>query len=205
MIPLLLRYGSNILTDPKVLKAFSEVLEDGGLEIARRSAVTKTLGEPGDDQEGLKPFTVSKEMQKKLKEGPKKLVESIPISKENQKILLNWANATLPTEDDLEQMDFVNQVEQSILSLMKAPQTGVEAPPARDEQMDIMNKMFNKGTMSPEELEVGRQIENRLNPRFPAFLQQSKMTPQTRADLAFGSVDDALESQYGSGGINQLP
>ena len=102
-------------------------------------------------------------------------------------------------------MDFVNQVEQSILSLMKAPQTGVEAPPARDEQMDIMNKMFNKGTMSPEDLEVGKQIENRLNPRFPAFLQESKMTPQARSDLAFGSVDDALESQYGSGGINQLP
>jgi len=205
MIPLLLRYGSSILTDPQVLKAFSEVLEDGGLEIARRSAVTKALGEPGDDQEGLKPFTVSKE---------------------NQKILLDWANATLPTEDDLEQMDFVNQVEQSILSLMKAPQTGVEAPPARDEQMDIMNKMFNKGTMSPEDLEVGRQIEDRLQPRFPAALQDAgaflkdndpmklinqslglgqKIKPEARSDLAFGSVDDALESQYGSGGINQLP
>ena len=225
MIPLLLRYGSNILTDPQVLKAFSEVLEDGGLEIARRSAVTKALGEPGDDQEGLKPFTVSKEMQKKLKEGPKKLVESFPISKENQKILLNWANATLPTEDDLEQMDFVNQVEQSILSLMKAPQTGVEAPPARDEQMDIMNKMFNKGTMSSEDLEVGRQIEDRLQPRFPAALQDAgaflkendpiklvnqslglgQIKPEARTDLAFGTVDDALESQYGSGGINQLP
>ena len=204
MIPLLLRYGSNILTDPQVLKAFSEVLEDGGLEIARRSAVTKALGEPGDDQEGLKPFTVSKE---------------------NQKILLDWANRTLPTEDDLEQMDFVNQVEQSILSLMKAPQTGVEAPPARDEQMDIMNKMFNKGTMSPEDLEVGRQIEDRLQPRFPAALQDAgaflkkndpmklvnqslglgQIKPEARTDLAFGSVDDALESQYGSGGINQLP
>jgi hypothetical protein len=89
MVPLLLRYGSSLLTDPKVLKAFSQVLQDTGLDVAKRSAYASALGRPETTKESLKPFT---------------------ISKENQKILLDWANATLPTEEDLEQMDFANKL-----------------------------------------------------------------------------------------------
>jgi len=192
MVPIMLRYGSSILTDPKVLKAFSEVLQDQGMEVAKRTAIGKELAKPETTKEQLKPFT---------------------ISKENQKILLDWANTTLPTAEDLDQMDFVNQVEQSILSLMKTPQTKIEQKPAREEQLDMMAKMFGpRRYMSPKNLAVGKMIEDRLQPTFEAGIEDyqdyvpqatgASLSPGTRSNLAFGSIDDALQSQYG--GINNL-
>ena len=192
MVPLMLRYGSSILTSPKVLKAFSEILQDQGMEVAKRTAIGKELGKPETTKEQLKPYT---------------------ISKENQKILLDWANKVLPTEDELDQMDFVNKVEDSILSLMKTPQKEIEAGPAREEQIDIMNKMFGpKRYMSPQNMYIGKEIEERLQPTFQAGMEDygdygaqnagGAMSPSTRSNLAFGSIDDALQSQYG--GINNL-
>lgn len=190
MVPLLLRKGSSILTDPKVLKAFSQILEDQGMEVAKRTAIGKELAKPETTKEQLKPFT---------------------ISKENQKILLDWAATALPTEEELDQLDFVNQVEQSILSLMKEPQKKVEQKPAREEQLRMMDRMFGPArSMSPKDIEVGKQIEERLQPTFTADTEEDygssftnyQMNPATRSNLAFGSLDQALQSQYG--GINNL-
>ena len=176
----MLRYGSSILTDPKVLKSFSKALESTGAETARRTGVAKAI-----------------------------------FSKEDQQVLLDWANKTLPTEDEVQQMEFVNRVEESILSLMKTPQLPIEQKSAREEQLDIMSQMGKNQTMKPEDFETGRMLEDRLAPTFPAavtdpysFMEQEigfqEMNPQTRSNLAFGTVDDALESQYGSGGIGGL-
>lgn len=50
MIPLLLRYGSGILTNPKVLKSFSKLLQDTGGEAALRTGVTKELALSEEDK-----------------------------------------------------------------------------------------------------------------------------------------------------------
>jgi len=180
MVPLLLRYGSSILTDPKVLKSFSRVLQDTGPDAALRAGVGKQL-----------------------------------ISEEDKKVLLEWANNTLPTQADLDQQDFVNQVEQSILSLMKEPQSAVEAPAAREQQMDMMEKMFGPfQQMSEEDLQIGRQLENRLQPSFNENLGTSNMnqfnvnqpvSPNARNELAFGTLDDAINQQMMDRGIGTLP
>jgi hypothetical protein len=185
MIPLLLRHGSNILSDPQVLKAFTQVLEDGGVDIMKRAGVARTIGDTDDNKENLKPFT---------------------ISKENQKILLDWANTTLPTEDELDQLDFVNQVEQSIISLMKQPQTQAEAKPARTEQLMMMNRLFGpRGFLTEEEQQIGQQIQERLRPQFDANLGNNRPFPQNvRQQLAFGTVDDALQQQQLNSGIGAI-
>jgi hypothetical protein len=192
MVPLLLRYGSSLLTDPKVLKAFSQVLQDTGLDVAKRSAYASALGRPETTKESLKPFT---------------------ISKENQKILLDWANATLPTEEDLEQMDFANQVEESILSLMKEPQKSVESRAAREDQMKLMNKLNpqNPRGLTQREAYMGNLIQEKLQPTFQANLgagqpqvASGKLSPDVRSDLAFGSLDEALETQMFKRGIGGL-
>ena len=173
MVPLMLRYGSSILTDPKVLKSFSKALDSTGAETARRTGVAKEI-----------------------------------FSKEDQQVLLDWANNTLPTQDEVEQMDFVNKVEESILSLMKTPQLPVESKSAREEQLDIMSQMGQSGTLKPDDYETGLMIEDRLAPTFPinteSDLGAQQINPQTRSNLAFGSLDDALQSQYGGGGIGGL-
>ena len=180
MVPLLLRYGSSILTDPKVLKSFSRVLQDTGPDAALRAGVGKQF-----------------------------------ISEEDKKVLLEWANNTLPTQADLEREDFVNQVEQSILSLMKEPQKDVEAPAAGEQQMNMMEKMFGPfQQMSEEDLQIGRQLENRLQPSFNENLGSSNMnqfnvnqpvSPSARNELAFGTLDDAINQQMMDRGIGTLP
>lgn len=213
MVPLLLRYGSSILTDPKVLKAFSQVLADTGEDVAKRSAVLSTLGKGEPTKEDLKKFT---------------------ISKENQKILLDWANATLPTQEDLDQMDFVNQVEQSIMSLAMEPQKSVEQRNANENQRKLMDRFNprNPRGLTKEEAEMGNIIQNKLQPTFTSdlgggqskfaaamqdagnFLRENDpitrinqslgLNQQTRNNLAFGTIDDAMASQYGQGGIGDL-
>ena len=192
MVPLLLRYGSEILTDPQVLKAFSAVLQDTGLDITKRSAYASALGRPETTKESLKPFT---------------------ISKENQKILLDWANTTLPTEEDLEQMDFVNKVEESILSLMKEPQKSVESRAAREDQMRLMDRLNPRSPqyLSPRDAAMGNIIQDKLQPTFQANLgagqpqvASGKLSPDVRSDLAFGGLDEALETQMFKRGIGGL-
>jgi hypothetical protein len=197
MVPLLLRYGSSILTDPKVLKSFSEVLADTGLDVAKRAGVARVVGKPGDTKESLAPFT---------------------ISEKNKQILLDWANTTLPTEADLDQLDFVNEVEQSILSLMRQPQSQVEAKPARNQQLEMMSRMFGpRGYLTGEEAQIKEQIEDRLQPQFDANLgstprpdvslqpnMQVPMQANVRNQLALGTLDDALATQMLNRGIGTL-
>ena len=197
MVPLLLRYGSSILTDPKVLKAFSEVLDQTGLDVVKRAGVARTVGEPEDTKKTLEPFT---------------------ISEKNKQILLDWAGTTLPTQDDLDQLDFVNQVEQSLISLMKQPQTQVEAKPARNQQMEMMSRMFGaRGYLTGEEAQIKQQIEDRLQPQFDASLggtptpdvslqpnMQVPLQANVRNQLALGTLDDALATQMFNRGIGTL-
>jgi len=127
------------------------------------------------------------------------------------KVLLDWANKTLPTQDELDQQDFVNQVEQSILSLMKEPQKKVEMGPARDQQLDMMGRMFGPRGITQEEAQIGGQLEERLAPTFPVDYEQTmpagasqNLSPDVRSDLAFGTLDDALETQMFKRGIGGL-
>ena len=189
--------GNGVLTDPKVLKSFSEVLADTGLDVAKRAGVARVVGKPGDTKESLAPFT---------------------ISEKNKQILLDWANTTLPTQSDLDQLDFVNEVEQSILSLMRQPQSQVEAKPARSQQMEMMSRMFGpRGYLTGEEAQIKEQIEDRLQPQFDANLgstprpdvslqpnMQVPMQANVRNQLALGTLDDALATQMLNRGIGTL-
>ena len=182
MIPIMLRYGSSILSDPKVLKAFTQKLADTGLDVGKRTAVMGEVGKMTDVD----------------------------------KVLLDWANKTLPTQDELDQQDFVNQVEQSILSLMKEPQKKVEMGPARDQQLDMMGRMFGPRGITQEEAQIGGQLEERLAPTFPVDYEQldyeqtmpagasQNLSPDVRSNLAFGTLDDALETQMFKRGIGGL-
>ena len=180
MIPLMLRYGSSILTSPKVLKSFSKLLQDTGGEAALRTGVTK----------------------------------EISISEEDKKVLLDWAAQTLPTESELEELDFHNQVEQSILSLMKEPQKEVEMKSARDQQLEMMERMFGPSqSMTEEELNIGRQLEEKLAPTFNEnlgtespnqFNIQGLLKPNVRNELSLGSLDDAIGEAFKNRGIGAL-
>ena len=180
MIPLLLRYGSGILTNPKVLKSFSKLLQDTGGEAALRTGVTKELA----------------------------------LSEEDKKVLLDWAARTLPTESELEELDFHNQVEQSILSLMKEPQKEIEMKSARDQQLEMMERMFGPSqSMTQEELDIGKQLEEKLAPTFNEnlgtespnqFNIQGLLKPNVRNELSLGSLDDAIGEAFKNRGIGAL-
>ena len=164
-----LKYGSRLLTDPKALKAFTEIYEE--------MAKAPTGG--GD------------------------LKKVLTVSRRND--ILNWAADFLPTEDELKEQDFVNQIDQSIFSLMNKGQTKAEAINARQSQADMMS-----GKMTSDQTRTAKNIQERLNPRFN--LDASAVTPvaprpinnlnnQARNELAFGTVDDAITAQGGIGGL----
>jgi hypothetical protein len=164
-----LKYGSRLLTDPKALKAFTEIYEE--------MAKAPTGG--GD------------------------LKKVLTVSRRND--ILNWAADFLPTEDELKEQDFVNQIDQSIFSLMNKGQTKAEAINARQAQADMMG-----GKMTSDQTRTAKNIQERLNPRFN--LDASAVTPvaprpinnlnnQARNELAFGTVDDAITAQGGIGGL----
>ena len=75
---------------------------------------------------------------------------------------------------------------QSIISLMKQPQTQAEAKPARREQMMMMNRLFGpRGFLTEEEQQIGQQIQERLRPQFDANLGNNRPFPQNvRQQLA---------------------
>ena len=164
-----LKYGSRLLTDPKALKAFTEIYEE--------MAKAPTGG--GD------------------------LKKVLTVSRRND--ILNWAADFLPTEDELKEQDFVNQIDQSIFSLMNKGQTKAEQINARESQLDMMS-----GKMTSDQTRTAKNIQERLNPRFN--LDASAVTPvaprpinnlnnQARNELAFGTVDDAITAQGGIGGL----
>jgi len=174
MTALFLRYGSKILTDPKVLKSFTEVYEDA-------------VKFPTKD----------------------------PLTKSRRNDILQWAAGVLPTEAELEEQDFIKQIDQSILSLIENPQSKLEQNAARDKQIELMTDR-PKGT----DFETMKNIQERITPdtfeqRFydtefepdvslQPNIQGAQLTPQTRSNLAFGTLDEALESQMMNRGIGTL-
>jgi hypothetical protein len=174
MTALFLRYGSKILTDPKVLKTFTDVYEDA-------------VKFPTKD----------------------------PLTKSRRNDILQWAAGVLPTDQELDEQDFIRQIDQSILSLIDNPQGKLEQNAARDKQIELMTKM-PKGT----DLETMREMQERITPdtleeRFydaeytpdvslQPNIQGAQLAPETRNNLAFGTLDEALESQMMKRGIGTL-
>ena len=127
---------------------------------------------------------------------------------------MDWAARTLPTESELEELDFHNQVEQSILSLMKEPQKEIEMKSARDQQLEMMERMFGPSqSMTEEELNIGRQLEEKLAPTFNEnlgtespnqFNIQGLLKPNVRNELSLGSLDDAIGEAFKNRGIGAL-
>jgi hypothetical protein len=89
---------------------------------------------------------------------------------------------------------------------MKQPQTQAEAKPARTEQLMMMNRLFGpRGFLTEEEQQIGQQIQERLRPQFDANLGNNRPFPQNvRQQLAFGTVDDALQQQQLNSGIGAI-
>ena len=75
----------------------------------------------------------------------------------------------------------------------------------------MMEKMFGPyQQMSEEDLQIGRQLEDRLQPSFNENLGTSNMnqfnvnqnvSPNVRGELAFGTIDDAINQQMMDRGI----
>ena len=165
MTALFLRYGSNILTDPKVLKTFTDVYTDA-------------VKYPTKD----------------------------PLTKSRRNDILQWAAGVLPTDQELEEQDFIKQIDQSVLSLIQNPQGKLEKNAAYDKQINLMTEQ-PKGV----DLETLRNIQERITPdtqeqmfyETGASLQPTQFSPETRNKLAFGSLDEALLSNQ-QGGIGAL-
>ena len=99
---------------------------------------------------------------------------------------------------------------------MKEPQKKVEMGPARDQQLDMMGRMFGPRGITQEEAQIGGQLEERLAPTFPVDYEQldyeqtmpagasQNLSPDVRSNLAFGTLDDALETQMFKRGIGGL-
>ncbi len=138
-----------------------------------------------------------------------------PLTKSRRNDLIQWANEFLPTDEDLEEQDFMKEIDQSIISLIQNPQSKLEQNAARDKQIELMTE-----TPQGRDLETLREIDRRVTPdtqeqRFydttfqpDVSLQPNipgvQLAPQTRSDLAFGTLDDALESQMMKKGIGTL-
>lgn len=174
MTALMLKYGSKLLTSPKALKAFTEVYTDA-------------VKFPTKD----------------------------PLTKSRRNDLIQWANEFLPTDEELEEQDFMKEIDQSIISLIQNPQSKLEQNAARDKQIELMTK-----TPEGRDLDTLREIDRRVTPdtqeqRFydttfqpdvslQPNIQGAQLAPQTRSNLAFGTLDDALESQMMNRGIGTL-
>jgi hypothetical protein len=99
---------------------------------------------------------------------------------------------------------------------MKQPQTQVESKPARNQQMEMMSRMFGaRGYLTGEEAQIKQQIEDRLQPQFDANLgstpdvslqpnMQVPLQANVRNQLALGTLDDALATQMFNRGIGTL-
>ena len=171
MTALMLKYGSKLLTDPKALKAFTEVYTDA-------------LKFPTKD----------------------------PLTKSRRNDIIAWASGVLPTDEELEEQDFMKEIDQSIISLIQNPQGKLEQNAARDKQIELMTTQ-PKG----QDLDTLREIDRRVTPNTPdqRFYDTgfeaidyigpgASLQPNIRNDLAFGSIDDAIASQMLNKGIGTL-
>ena len=162
-----LKYGSRIMTNPKYLKAFTDVFE-------------RMDKFPGDTN--------------------KILTASI------RNDLLEFASDVLPTEEELTEQEFIQNLDESIFSLMEKQQTKTEAKNARDQQMSMMTG----NRTGPQKRVFGTMVDRLSAPSIPisgdgeAPLFQpatNPMNPRVRNELAFGSIDDAISAQGGIGGL----
>ena len=175
MTALMLKYGSKLLTDPKALKAFTDVYIDA-------------VKFPTKD----------------------------PLTKSRRNDILAWASEFLPTDEELEQQDFIKDIDKSIISLIQNPAGKLEQNAARDKQIELMTEQ-----PTGRDLETLREIDRRITPdteeqRFydttfqpdvslqPNIPASNQLNQQTRSNLAFGTLDDALESQMMKRGIGTL-
>lgn len=128
----------------------------------------------------------------------------LPSSLRND--LLQWASETLPSDEEVSQEKFLNDIDESIFSLMEKQQTKTEARNARQEQLSMMS-----GNRSRPQTRVASEVIDRLSaPSFPISGDgeaplftpaTNKLNPAARNQLAFGSVDDAISAQGGIGGL----
>jgi len=162
-----LKYGSRIMTNPKYLKAFTDVFE-------------RMDKFPGDTNKILTAST--------------------------RNDLLEFASDVLPTEEELTEQEFIQNLDESIFSLMEKQQTKTEAKNARDQQMSMMTG----NRTGPQKRVFGTMVDRLSAPSIPisgdgeAPLFQpatNPMNPRVRNELAFGSIDDAISAQGGIGGL----
>ena len=162
-----LKYGSRIMTNPKYLKAFTDVFE-------------RMDKFPGDTN--------------------KILTASI------RNDLLEFASDVLPTEEELTEQEFIQNLDESIFSLMEKQQTKTEAKNARDQQMSMMTG----NRTGPQKRVFGTMVDRLSKPSIPVSGDGEKplfqpatssMNPRVRNELAFGSIDDAISAQGGIGGL----
>jgi hypothetical protein len=138
-----------------------------------------------------------------------------PLTKSRRNDILAWASEFLPTDEELDQQDFIADIDKSIISLIQNPAGKLEQNAARDKQIELMTEQ-----PTGRDLETLRDIDRRITPdtdeqRFydttfqpDVSLQPNipgtQLSPQTRSDLAFGTLDDALETQMMNRGIGTL-
>ena len=120
--------------------------------------------------------------------------------------LLEFASDVLPTEEELTEQEFIQNLDESIFSLMEKQQTKSEAKNARDQQLNMMS-----GNRSRPQQRVFGEIVDRLSApsipisgdgETPLFQPATNpMNPRARNELAFGTIDDAITAQGGIGGL----
>lgn len=156
------------------------------------------------DPKALKAFTgVYEDIAKNAVTGKGDMRDVLTLSRRND--ILEWAAGVLPTEEQLDQREYESKVDDAIFSLMQTQQTKSEERNARKEQFRMM-----EGKISDEQNRAVSSIERRLNPRFNMDVsmdsstfqpQTSPYNPRTRQELAFGTLDEALASEGGIGGL----
>jgi len=164
MIPLIMRYGSELLTDPQALKAMTEVLD------------TRT------------------------------------VSASNMTTLLNWASASgMPKDsDEIEQLERIKEIDSAVFNLMKTPQKDIEFDKARDEQFD----MIRSGRLNQSQADIQNYLNQMFDqPSIPVSgpndmsnfsVQPNQLSKAVQAELATGTLDDAINQKMLEKGLGSL-
>ena len=121
---------------------------------------------------------------------------------------MDWAARTLPSDEEVEQEKFEQDINQAIFNLQMNPQSQGEARRGRQNQINMMEKGINQ-----EQLNIGENIVDRLDtgltaqgPRFTetpsvASTQYQDLSNAARNSLAFGTIDDAMAAERGIAGL----
>ena len=84
-----------------------------------------------------------------------------PLTKSRRNDILKWASETLPTDQELEDQDFMKEIDQSIISLISNPAGKLEQNAAYDKQIQLME---DRGRSEPNDLRTLREISERVTP-----------------------------------------